>query len=205
MSAQAIEKMVREHPDIAWEVATLLPEQGDWSEEEYLWLTNRTNHLVEFSSGYIEVLPMPTDKHLSILVHLFLLFHSWAERIGGKALVSALRVRLKTGKYREPDIVFLLSANDPRRRNEYWEGADLVVEIVSPDDPGRDFVTKRQEYAEVGIPEYWIIDPETDTILMLRLDGDRYTEHGEFKRGEVATSVLLEGFAVSVDAVLDTK
>jgi hypothetical protein len=31
-------------------------------------------------------------------------------------------------------------ANDPRRQNQYWLGADLVVEIVSPDDPERDTV-----------------------------------------------------------------
>jgi Uma2 family endonuclease len=205
MSTEAIETMIRERPDVAWEVAPLLPEQGDWSEQDYLWLTSRTNRLVEFSDGYVEVLPMPTDKHQSILGYLFLLLHACAERIGGKVLVAALRVRLRTGKYREPDIVFLLSANDPRRHNEYWEGADLVVEIVSPDDPDRDIVIKRQEYAEIGIPEYWIVNPEDETITVLRLAHDVYIEYRAFRRGEMATSALLEGFAVSVDAVLDAK
>ncbi|MDP9373848.1 MAG: Uma2 family endonuclease, partial [Chloroflexota bacterium] len=51
-------------------VLELLPLQGQWSEELYLWLTDQTNRLVEFTDGYIEVLPMPTDRHQSILLFL---------------------------------------------------------------------------------------------------------------------------------------
>ena len=45
----------------------LLPPQGCWSEEEYLVLTDHRNRLVEFTDGFLEVLPMPTDKHQSVL------------------------------------------------------------------------------------------------------------------------------------------
>lgn len=48
----------------------LLPQQGQWSEEEYLWLTDHTNRLLEFTDGYSEVLPMPTDKHQTVLAAL---------------------------------------------------------------------------------------------------------------------------------------
>jgi len=44
-----------------------------------------------------------------------------------------------------------------------------VVEIVSPDDPDRDLVEKVADYAEAGIPEYWIVNPNTATISVLRL------------------------------------
>ena len=77
------------------------------------------------------------------------------------------------------------------------------MEIVSPDDPERDTVTKPVDYAKVGISEYWIVNPEDETITVLRLEGERYVEHGVFRRGDVATSALLGGFAVSVDAVFD--
>ena len=43
----------------------ILPPQGEWSEEEYLVLTDHRNRLVEFTDGFLEVLPMPTDKHQS--------------------------------------------------------------------------------------------------------------------------------------------
>ena len=52
-------------------VLDLLPRQGGWSDEDYLWLTNHTNRLIEFTDGLVEVLPMPTEEHQLILVHLF--------------------------------------------------------------------------------------------------------------------------------------
>jgi Uma2 family endonuclease len=58
------------------------------------------------------------------------------------------------------------------------------------------------EYAAAGIPEYWIVDPEQSTIRVLALDGDKYRLHGEFGRGQKATSVLLAGFEIQVDEVL---
>ncbi len=82
-------------------------------------------------------------------------------------------------------------------------GADLVAEVVSPDNPGRDLVEKRIDYAEAGIPEYWIADPRDETITVLSLWEDAYVEHGVFVRGDTATSPLLEGFAVDVTAVFD--
>ena len=183
----------------------LLPAQGDWSEEAYLWLTNHTNRLIELSNGRIEVLPMPTERHQAMLKFLFLAFFTFVERRGGIVFFAALRLRLKTGKFREPDLLLMLSADDPRRGDAYWSGADLVLEVVSPDDPDRDLVKKRREYAQTGIPEYWIVNPQTEKLIVLRLENAKYVEHGVFARGAQATSALLPEFAVSVDAVFDVR
>ena len=77
------------------------------------------------------------------------------------------------------------------------------MEVVSSsdDDRSRDLETKREEYAQARIPEYWIVDPEVGQITVLTLDGETYVVHGEFKRGEQATSKLLPGFAVDVATV----
>jgi Uma2 family endonuclease len=112
---------------------------------------------------------------------------------------------VRAGKFREPDLLVLLDENDPRRQNAFWLGADLVVEIVSPDNPERDTEEKPLDYAATGIPEYWIVNPLTATISVLVLEGESYAEHGLFHRGDQATSKLLEGFSVSVDEVLDAK
>jgi Uma2 family endonuclease len=197
--------MVRERPDVAWEVAPLLPMQGEWTEDSYLWLTNHTNRLVEFSDGYIEVLPMPTDTHQTISSYLYDALRVFLQQLGGVVRYAPLCVRINARKFREPDLVCLLSKTDARRHDAFWDGADLVVEIVSPDDPGRDLVKKRREYAQARIPEYWIVNPQTGLITILRLEHDKYIDHGVFKRGETATSALLDGFAVDVQAVLDAE
>jgi len=74
--------------------------------------------------------------------------------IGGKALFAPLRLRIRVRKFREPDILLVRDTSDPRRQNRFWLGADLVVEIVSPDKPERDLIEKRLEYAEAQILEY---------------------------------------------------
>jgi len=181
----------------------LEPLQGLWSVEQYLKLSNQTNHLIEFTDGVIEVLPMPTDSHQAISRWLFLALFAFVQRIGGTVYYAPLRVEVRPGKYREPDLLLLLRASDPRRQEAYWLGADLVVEIVSPDDPKRDTEEKPHDYAEAHIPEYWIVNPLDETITVLTLADDAYAEHGVFRRGEMVTSALLAGFAVLVDSVFD--
>ncbi len=181
------------------------PRQGQWSEEDYLWLSERVSVLIELTDGSIEVLPMPTDRHQSILLSLYRLFFAAVELAGGKVLIAPLRLRIRSGKYREPDLLLVRSARDMRRQDRFWIGADLVLEVVGQDKSERDVVEKRHDYAEGGIPEYWIVDPRDETITVLRLADDAYVEHGTFGRGTQATSALLAGFTVSVDAVFDTE
>ena len=181
----------------------LLPNQGHWSEDEYLWLTDHINRYVEFTDGFIEVLPMPTERHQIILSFLYVAFRAYIMPLGGRVLFSPLRLRIRKDKYREPDLILLRSTDDPRRENRYWNGADLTLEVVSDDKPKRDLVDKPVDYAEAGVPEYWIVNPLTETITVLRLEGKSYAEHGVFARGTTATSPSLAGFAVNVDAVMD--
>ena len=90
-----------------------------------------------------------------------------------------------------------------RCQDRYWLGADLVVEVVSPDRPERDLVDKRTDYAEAGIPEYWVVDPRDQTITVFELCTDSYAEHGMYVRGGEAESPLLPGFAAAVAEVFD--
>jgi Uma2 family endonuclease len=80
----------------------------------------------------------------------------------------------------------------------------LIGQTLSADeeDRRRDLQTKRREYARAGIPEYWIIDPREERILVLRLAGKRYVLHGDFPKGTAASSHLLRGFTVDVEAAL---
>ncbi|HEY8602308.1 MAG TPA: Uma2 family endonuclease [Thermomicrobiales bacterium] len=187
----------------------LLPEQGSWGEEEYIWLTDRSNRLIDFTAGYIEVVPPPTSTHQGILLRLVVAFFEHLRLCGGEVLFAPFLLRLSQGKWRTPDLLALLDKDDGRSQGRYWTGADLVLEVVSPDKPGRDLVEKRQEYAEAGIPEYWIVNPFDETITVLTLGADRvvgnYAEHGVFGRGHWATSPLLVGFGVDVNAVFDAE
>ena len=62
----------------------MLPPQGQWSEEQYLVLTEHLNRPVEFTDGFLEVLPTPTDKHQAILGFLYVAFLNFINPRGGK-------------------------------------------------------------------------------------------------------------------------
>ena len=173
--------------------------RGGWSEEEYLTVSVK-HHRVEFDNGVIEVLPVPTRTHQHILAHLLELIREYASRTGGRWGFAGTRLKLPGSKYREPDLLYATETNAHFDGEEYWTGADLVAEIVSgtADDHDRDFVRKRQDYARGNIAEYWIIEPETKTVLVLVLRDGRYIEHGTFTPGERAASPTFEGFAVDV-------
>jgi Uma2 family endonuclease len=180
-----------------------LPDQGEWTEEDYLWLTDSTNRMVEFTDGALEPLPMPTKKHQILLKFLFSALNAFLDPRGGMVLFAVLRLRLRSGRFREPDLLAVLDALDPRCQDRYWIGADLLAEVVSADKPSRDLVLKKREYAQAGIPEYWIVNPLDETVIVYRLQGKRYARHGLFRRGQRATSALLPGFAVDVTAMFD--
>jgi Uma2 family endonuclease len=189
-----------------WDIARLYPAQGTWTEQEYLNLN--TNQLVEYSNGFVEFLSMPKMTHQLIALFLYRLLHSFVSaRTLGTVAAASLSVQLWQGKYREPDVLFMLKEHRSRITEDYWIGADLVMEIVSGsnNDRHRDLVEKREEYARAGIPEYWIVDPELGQITVLILAGSAYTVHGVFGLGQQATSRLLPDFAVDVTEVLNTK
>ena len=190
--------MVTSQREVEEVMLELLPEQGGWNEDAYLWVTDHSTRLIEFSDGYLEVLPMPTDEHQLLLKLLVRIFDRVVDPLGGMLLFAPLRLRLRDGKIREPDLLVLLDARDSRRQNRYWVGADLVLEVVSTDRPERDLIEKRREYEQAGITEYWIVNPLNRTITVLTLRDGAYVEHGSFALGTIATSVLLPTIAIPV-------
>ena len=98
---------------------------------------------------------MPNELHQLSLIAIVVLLREY--RLDGKSgivLCSPFKLKLNmpSKKYREPDIAFLKDRNDPRRGNEFWTGADVVMEIVSPGGRKRDLVLKRRLYAESAAP-----------------------------------------------------
>jgi Uma2 family endonuclease len=192
--------------DPTWEIASLFPHQGDWTVSDYLGLS--TNRPIELNDGKLEFLPMPTELHQLIVFYLCAALRNLgAGKPPGLALMSPFRVRVSPTKYREPDVIFMLNENRDRRSDRFWDGADLVVEVVSEDDPQRDLETKRIEYALAGIREYWIVDPRDRTIrvLTLELEATEYCESGCYCDGQTAASVLLTEFQVNVSTVFDQQ
>lgn len=181
-----------------WELVTTFPLQGQWTEVEYL--RQEFDRLVEFADGVLEFLPVPTFSHQDLVAYFYDKLNSFIGiRNPREVYFAPSWVRMAEGNIREPDVVYV-RASRIKDRQRPADGADLVMEVVSPDKPApeRDYVTKRQEYAATAIPEYWIIDPQTRVMTILVLAEGEYRVHGEFQPGDIATSVLLPGFSINV-------
>ena len=82
----------------------------------------------------------------------------------------------------------------------------ITIEFVSSQrrDRVRDYEVKRQEYGDIGVAEYWIIDPEARTVEVFVLREGAYDLLGKWGVGATAHSTLLEDFQVSVGDLFPT-
>ncbi|PJF46794.1 MAG: Uma2 family endonuclease [Candidatus Thermofonsia Clade 3 bacterium] len=173
----------------AWEVAYLFPAQGEWTEEDYFALPDNTR--LELAAGRLE-------RFQRIVAFLYRLLLSFiGQRYpGAEALFASLPIRLGPNTLREPDIVLMLPEHRHRIHEQYWEKPDMVIEVVLPKNRATDLRDKRREYAQAGIPECWIVDPQSKTVTVLKLSGETYVVHGAYGYGDIAESALLDGFRV---------
>jgi Uma2 family endonuclease len=189
--------------DWTWELVKEFPQQGDWTEEEYL--SREFEGLVEYSDGVLEFLPMTTLLHQLIVDYLHSILKQFVQsRSLGVTAFAPLRVRVGEKQYREPDLVFATKSRI-QSNIKPLDGADLVMEVVIDTNDGRerDLIDKRSDYASAGIPEYWIVDPALTMITVLVLENAKYKVHGDFHSGQTATSVLLPGFEIEVKSCFD--
>jgi Uma2 family endonuclease len=110
------------------------------------------------------------------------------------------------GKIREPDLVYYAAGHEDRFHVQYADPPDLAIEVLSPSTRRIDREEKAAEYAEAGVTEYWIVDPEGRSIEVLtgaRSEG--YMSRRQFGPGDEVTSTVLPGLVVSVAVLLPVE
>ena len=203
---QVREREVVRHPavteaELALEVAELYPPQGQWTEADYFALPD-TNRRVELSEGRLIMPPLPTYAHQFTLFELSIILREFVkEHDLGTVCIAALPVRLWPGKIREPDIFYVSKEHADRIGEQYCGPPDLAVEITSPSTRLTDRRDKFIEYAQAGVQEYWLVDPEERTVEVFALQEGAYKLLGKWGPGDAARSALLAGFEVAVDKI----
>ena len=104
-----------------------------------------------------------------------------------------------------PDIVFVRNErwNTIVAKNRFNAAPDLVIEIVSPGSTNhtRDFNLKRKLYGKYGVPEYWVVDGWSRSLIIFRLDEDTLKEVTRLREAESIESPLFPGLTFQVTAI----
>ena len=114
-------------------------------------------------------------------------------------LVAPLDVALSDTLVVQPDVVFISHDRSGIVTRRGLSGApDLVAEVLSPSTAYYDLTLKRDAYEAHGVDEYWIVDPERETVTVLAREDGLYRTHADLRGEGRAASALLDGFAVEV-------
>ena len=193
---QVYSPVARTEQELAYELLN----DPSWSEEAYLTFSEAFNRPMELSDGRLTILPMPSLTHQRILRQFANPVQNYlAAGKLGELIFAPHPIRLRAGKFREPDAMIWLNEHKDRMGERESGPPDLALEIVSPSNEAHDLDTKFREYAEAGIPEYWFILPEARRVSVYSLQGRAYRLVAHFGSGERARSVILPGLEIEVN------
>ena len=175
-----------------------------WTYDELLVALPETNVQIELWDGEFIMSPSPSFFHQELIDRFHDALKSWVRPRGlGKTCVAPLDMILTQTNVAQPDVLFVAKDRLSIIQDRVRGPADLVVEVISPGSRQRDRIEKRDLYEQHGIKEYWMIDPDAQTVEVLWLDGGEYRLAGRWRSGETAQSRLLEGFTVPVSSLFE--
>ena len=149
-----------------------------WADEDTLaeWVALPDT---DTEQGEVMMTSPASSKHQDLSDFLVSICRPYVEAHNlGVVLSAPFQMKLEHSG-REPDLLFVATTHLDRLKANYLDGpADLAVEIISPESIGRDRGTKFVEYAQGGVPEYWLLDPNARRAEFYRL--------GEMEQYEIA-------------------
>lgn len=153
--------------------------------------------------GELIMTPAPNPRHQIILGRIFRGLSDFVEqREAGIVLLSPLDVYLDDENAFQPDVIFIATERmETIKKDGIYGAPDLVIEILSPSTAHYDSREKFRVYERSGVQEYWIVDPEMNSVEVY------VTKEGKFslaskaeEKGEIV-SQLLRGFKVNLEDV----
>ncbi len=169
-----------------------------WTFDEMVAELPESNLPMELWDGEIIMSPTPTPSHQRIVLKLTRLLseHVQAGKLG-EVFVSPLDVILTARRVVQPDVFFIAKSRLNLVTDRVRCAPDLAAEVISAGSWKRDRVEKKGLYEQHGVREYWIVDPEAQTIEVFALERGAYKLFSKADLGETASSKLLSGFEIT--------
>lgn len=188
-AGRTLDRMAVIHPRLSHEEYEWLMEKGDWTAP------------LEYLDGEVVVVPPVGGGHGSSHFAIAAVLHDWQRSAGDEGLVvldTFVRVADNT---LAPDVAYWRASRRPRVVRGRLDGLapDLVVEIAST--AANDRGPKRRAYAEVGVPEQWLVDPARHLVTIVL-----GSSHGRELAADASfSSAALDGHEVDVARLLGVQ
>lgn len=180
--------------------------QVKFTYEDYLHFPDdgRRHELID---GDHYVTPAPKTTHQVISMNLGAVLHGHVSgRKAGRVLTAPTDVVLSDLDVVQPDLLFVSAARASIITEKNIQGPpDIVVEIISETTRRTDEVIKRKLYERYKVPEYWVVDPELETVKVHRLTNQGYARAAELSKesNDTLTTPLLPGLQVPLAAIFE--
>jgi Uma2 family endonuclease len=150
----------------------------------------------ELVDGALLVTPAPVPIHQRAVGLLARLLTEYVDQLRlGEVFESPADVQLEPETILQPDVFVVPEMAEPVRRWTDVRALLLAVEVLSPGSRRHDRITKRAFYARVGVPEYWVVDPDERRVERWRPGDERpdvLTERLTWTPGDAGEPFVLE-------------
>ena len=175
------------------------------------YLTWKFEERVELLKGrVVQMSPAPNTKHQRIVNDVLFEINLHLRKKICSVFPAPFDVRLPVAKKDgqittvvQPDIVVV--CDKTKLDKQGCNGApDIVMEVLSPGNTKKEMKDKLEIYQGAGIPEYWLIDPDREYILVYSLTEDgKYISSLPYVAGDKINSQALKGFSLRVQELFE--
>jgi Uma2 family endonuclease len=172
------------------------PEQGHRTYADYAALPD-DGRRYEVMDGVLLMSPSPNPAHQSVVNWIAFYLTQYVVLTGlGRVFSAPLDVELAPNRVVQPDVLVLLNKNLNKVTASRIVGApDLVVEVRSPGTAVYDRLNKSGAYAQAGVQEYWMVNPDMQTVEPLVLQNGVYSSQGILRGKNGVSSPVVPGIA----------
>ncbi|MFK7980661.1 MAG: Uma2 family endonuclease [Saprospiraceae bacterium] len=183
-------------------MTTIDEDRTDFTVDDYMALPKNAPY--ELLNGKLHYMPSPFRKHQIVSMNLSaaLHFHVKKNKLG-QVLAAPMDVHFGKKNIVQPDIIFV-SKNRKSILKKFVEGApDFLVEILSYGTKDKDFGEKKALYGKKGVLEYWVIDPDTETVEVFKAHKKTLVTHKKYNQKDTVKSLTIQDFKIAVSDIFE--
>jgi|ERR1017187_5675357 Uma2 family endonuclease len=179
-----------------------LPKSNTVTYEQWLRMPEVTDAIEEVVNGEIRIMAAPKWNHGEIIENLQYALLGQLDRGGFRVRVAdfGLIIRKSPLTSRVPDLAVFDRSTIIEQDGYIHSAPQLLVEVLSPSNNRRERDEKLADYASLGVPEVWVISPETRTVEVLYLE-DAYLRSDHILARGILTPKLFPHVNVDIAAI----